>query len=479
MSINTYQKNIKLKIEVAKRLQYNENVFIDSHLINSNWLNFQKQIENKYNIKKSIYEAYSHVFDLELYKKEDVILFKTNDYAISKDKILITNPEYIDRLAFLNIENKYQFVFIQNDQLKNINVNEDCKISNVFKFKKVISNAILKSLNENFSKIEVLINKSETIISKYKNNKKIIDKINVDSALEIGNFDDFFKEIQQMIKPNIENKFNYKYSIIDNKIIIKSEIIGFDYLSLFNKNKDKEVLQEIKLATEKSKGLIFVGGKKGMGKTSFIKGLKSLIEEKEFNREIKFIENEDELDKEIYADIVLIDINNPLKKIEEIMNLSLMGALVIVSITSQNSIHTLKMIKYKTQMDKNLFSDELIGIYHQTIIPEANQSIANEVSAFDLREYKTMLNYANRPNPNDIILTEAESDNAIPKVNLVSEWLETSDLIKFSLSDKFDEKEIMIDQRSKEWLDMSEKALLLLKNKKITINDFVKNLNLF
>lgn len=476
MTISTYHSDQNFKIEILKRIQYNSKIIIDRNLVNSNWIEFQEQIENVNVSSDEIYSSFSNVLDLPLYKNEKII-YKNKHLALSKTTIYCTNPKYINEININDKEDlskKYKLGLIDPETLKLLKIDKNKYIKDEFKIKKIVSNNILEAINDGFSKVEVFIQESLITISKYKNNKKILNTINITSKIN----EEFFNNIESMIKNSVKNKYIVEIKKNATKMTIKSESRNIDYLGLLKKDKDKDILSEIVDASQRSRGIIFVGGTRGMGKTSFLKGMSSLITENDPNKEILFINNKNDITGSLYADVIFIDIENPADFISEITEMSLMGALVIVSLVSSNSIHTLKMLRYKSKEDKSLFADEIIGIYHQVMIPEAILEDSDEQSAFDLKEYKLMLNYKNRPNPNDKILINSRQSNIIPNNFVLSEWLNTSDLIKNSLSNSFDEKEIILEKRGEEWLDMSENALLLLINKKITINDFLRNLTL-
>jgi energy-coupling factor transporter ATP-binding protein EcfA2 len=476
MTILTYHLDQDLKMEILKNIQDKSKIIIDRDLINSDWTNFQKKLDILNIPKDDIYSSFSVVLDMPLYKDEKII-YKNSNLAMSETTIYCTNPKYINET---NIANKmesskiYKIGIIDPETLNSIKIDIKNYIKNELKIKKLVTNQILNSINDGFSKVEAFIKDDSIIISKYKNNKKILHTINIGINLNT----DFFKNIEDMIENSVKDKYIIEVKTNSEKITIKSESVSIDYLGLLKRGKDKDILSEIVDASNKSRGIIFVGGTSGMGKTSFLKGLSKLITEKEPNKEILFIQNEVNIKGSLYADVIFIDIENPTDFIKEITEMSLMGSLVIVSLVSSNSIHTLKILKYKSKEDKTLFADELIGVYHQVMIPEAVLEDSIEKSAFDLKEYKMMLNYKNRPNPNDKILTSSISSNVITDNMVLCEWLVVSNLIKSSLSGIFDEKEIIIEKRGEEWLDMSENALILMLNKKITINDFLKNLTL-
>jgi energy-coupling factor transporter ATP-binding protein EcfA2 len=476
MTIIKYHLDQDLKMEILKNIQHKHEIIIDRDLINSSWINFQKKLEILNIPNDDIYSSFSVVLDIPLYK-EDKIIYKNSNLALSETTIYCTNPKYINETnttTTIESSKKYEIGLIDPETLSSIKIGKKKYINNEFKIKKMVTNQILNSINDGFSKVEAFIKNDLIIISKYKNNKKILHNINIKSTLK----EDFFDNIEDIIENSVKDKYIIEVKNNAKKITIKSESVSLDYLELLKNGKDKDILSEIVYASNKSRGIIFVGGTSGMGKTSFLRGLSKLITEKDTNKEILFIKDASDIKGSLYADVIFIDIENPTDFISEITEMSLMGSLVIVSLVSSNSIHTLKILKYKSKEDKNLFADEIIGVYHQVMIPGAILEDSIEKSVFDLKEYKLMLNYKNRPNPNDKILTSSILSNVITDNMVLCEWLVASELIKNSLSGVFDEKEIIMEKRGEEWLDMSENALILLLNKKITINDFLKNLTL-
>lgn len=468
-----YKKDLELKINVLKELQIKNKFIISSKITEMSWEILQKTlIDFGINIEE-IYMAYSNVFSLPVYNDEEII-YKSKNIALSEGVIFVSNPSIINTLDFIkksSLTREYKIGFINQDILNKNMEKSGHKYSNINKVKKIISNNVLKSFSDGFSRIEVIKKDNEVLIYSLKNTRKIITRISVKIDSDI------FESIMDMINPALDKKFTLSTIKSSNKLIIKSQKKDLNYGDEILSNNDTK--DDITSVLEKNRGVIFIGGQKEMGKTFLLKGLSEIIERQDETKDITIISDKGNLNTNISADVIIVDIENPLDYIKTITELSIMGALVLVSITSLNSIHSLKMLKYKIIEDKNMIADELVGFYHQVIIPSAIDKEVQDVTAFDVKEYKNLLNYKNRPDPNQMVLEIKTISKEIPDIKIISEWLEASPIIKKSLCNDFSEKEIIVEKRSEEWEDMSEKALLLLKQKEITINDFLKKLILF
>tara|TARA_Y100001960_G_scaffold333998_2_gene443310 strand:- start:3330 stop:4958 length:1629 start_codon:yes stop_codon:yes gene_type:complete len=163
-----------------------------------------------------------------------------------------------------------------------------------------------------------------------------------------------------------------------------------------------------------------------------------------------------------------------------VLNLATNGKKVIAGMTSNNSIEAFSKI-HSLVDNKEILSDNLLGIFHTEKINKVCQNCSNSDKLFKDPNYQdlSMLEYL--PKMTKLIKRESNlgCENCYKGyVGLieVGEYLHNDHILRSSILNGLDLMNLKIEKNSDSWHNIFENSLYLLESQEITTNSIIKNL---
>lgn len=496
MNQQQYAEYIDKSSKLIKILQKEANFIVNQIDMPLNWNSLLSRLKEDVGSEVKVYTALASLLNIKFYN-EELIIHKTKNIAISNDTIFVINPiiaeEDIKLLINTKFIDNYKIGLITQNQIDNVKIQKDKTANSEQKILKLIINEIKRALHDDFSKINISYTNNILTIEQNKNKRRVFWTLKTKSSQIDDIVQNALKYIEDICSTDFILTMNTFNSFDKDAFAsIKSQRLNVKIKNLSDFGMDKGTLKGIQKAMETESGLIFIGGQKDSGKTTLLKSIITNIQLNQGEKKIDIYSDEsvfDDLNLTVYknsskiegsSDTIIIDGNQSLDMLNSAILESVRGTLVIISLETKSALDSLRFLRYKDEkLNRSLLAGELLGVYHQQLIPMADPKSSEDIKFISHKMHKKLSSYKNKPSVNNYILQETKSDRNIMPLKMVSEWITNSDLIKENLKNNFDLQEIIIDQKSFDWIDMVENSLKVLKNKEITIDDLKRHLILF
>lgn len=467
--IQELQKDNK-KIFFPNEISYDFNFFIN---------NLKEEINNDL-----IYKTINKINNIE-YKKPNKVYLKNSEIAVSDDIIYVTDERYLEK--FNKIKNK-KFSIVSKKDIENSEIIKKEKILSNKKTEIYLLDAIKNGINKNAEKIELKVKNNQIELTFTKNKLKTKNKITNKILFEENKA--ITKKIIDYIVSNYnDKKIDIKEKQIDEKnhdffIIINNVFL----IDLDNFGLNKFSLNKLKTSLNEKSGIVFISSESGSGKTTLLKSISKYLLEKEKSISVYTDESSfDEMNLNVYKnkkiknlsndDIIIVDakINN--KVFDKIIKKSMNGSLIIISLEAKDFFNTIKIINYNYKVKKELLSDEIIGFLSLQLVRKVNKELTEELLLSEMDLDSVLGSYENY-NKNAIVLKEIEEYNEYNGCFVLSEWVNNSLFIRENLIKDFNINKIKIEQKSLDWFNIIEDGLIKLNNKEISLNEFIRSVNI-
>lgn len=501
---------------------------LDNYTLPSSKEDIINKIEKLSGSAKLLTDVISKVLNIESYLKADKQNIYINnvigeDYIVFDNTYFTTNPlsNHIEKLK-KNL-NKYKNDEILFNKIGYISEKEFEAIKQEIKTEKeskentfshlLIESLFIESINKamdhdasnlRFYYKDQRINALQTINSlsfEKKLNEADISVYNKFSSYIIDLFND---------KPIIKEHSNGKYKLQLNTGIANEseEDVKIIDIKISNLNKNvPNIVEKVKLDLKEERNLkksldtafgLFILSSKTNRKESVYSiaqreqenhnNARILLIENDIEREFSNItqmtkyQNANEWSKLDFENYNIVIFENVITKedFDFVLNLATNGKKVIAGMTSNNSIEAFSKI-HSLVDNKEILSDNLLGIFHTEKINKVCQNCSNSDKLFKDPNYQdlSMLEYL----PKMTKLIKRESNLGCEScykgyIGLieVGEYLHNDHILRSSILNGLDFLNLKIEKSSDSWHNIFENSLYLLETQEITTNSIIKNL---
>lgn len=424
---------------------------------------------------------------------------KANIKKYNTEEVLFNKIGYISSL---------DFEVVKEEIIKKSKNTQSAVLSNLY-IETVLLNSVNESIDKNASNLRIFYRNNEIRTLQTINNltlEKVLIKTSISnynrfSEYLISNFENNLRikeynsnRYKIKLSTSIANEDMQEVAVIDLKLSnLKANIENIpDTVNLEMKES-----RELKRALNTAFGLFVVSSKSyrkeniySIAKREEIlhKNARIMLFEKDIEIEFDNITQSDKYQK--VEDWKTMDFSNynvvifeEIKNEEEFifaLELTTRGKKVIIGMNSNSSIETFSKI-YKLTENKELLSDNLLGIFHAEKINEVCPSCSLPTTLFKDENYQDFSMLEKLPKMTTVIKKESHKGcelcykGYVGLIN-VAEYLHNDNILKYAILEEFNLSNFRIEKNSDSWMNIYENSLYLLEENKITTNSIIKNL---